>query len=618
MKPKPTPQVPKTNMLTLLTWMALIFMSVQLMTLFVKRNEAQPIPFKDFIEKVKNKEVQSVTIKNEQEIVGELKNVPGTGPAKNFTTIGDPRSEVFLKIMLDNGIVPNYIKKEEPSMFFTLLITFLPILIIIGFFIYMMRGQAGAAGKITSFGKVRTKVSNPADSKISFGDVAGCDEAKEELKEFVDFLSNPQKFTRLGGKLPKGALLVGPPGTGKTLLAKAVAAEAGVPFFSLSGSDFVEMFVGVGASRVRDLFEQAKNAAPCIIFIDEIDAVGRARGGGGIGGGHDERDQTLNQLLVEMDGFDSQKGIVVLAATNRVDVLDQALLRPGRFDRRVMVSLPDVVGREKILQIHASKTKIADAGSSLKEIAKGTPGFSGADLANLINEAAIVAARRNKEAIDKYDLEEARDKVLMGPQRRSMVLSHKEKETTAIHEAGHTIIAKYLKTDAIHKVSIIPRGMALGVTQTLPEDNRLSLSKEQAENMISMLMGGRIAEEIVFKHYTTGASNDIEKATELARRMVCEWGMSTLGPINYYTEANPLAAKAGAHDFSSDTKKLIDEEIKKIIDTSYKKASEIISTNIETLKKLSNYLLERETLDAQEVQDIFEGKELLARKESLN
>jgi cell division protease FtsH len=462
--------------------------------------------------------------------------------------------------------------------------------------------RARGAGGISAFGKAKAKLLNESREQVRFSDVAGVDESKEELTEIVDFLRNPGKFTKLGGKLPKGALLVGPPGTGKTMLAKAVATEAGVPFLSLSGSDFVEMFVGVGASRVRDLFEQAKAKAPCIIFIDEIDAVGKARGGTVAGGGgHDEREQTLNQLLVEMDGFDSQSGIIILAATNRVDVLDPALLRPGRFDRRVVVQLPDIVGREKILKIHAQKTNLAP-NANLRQIAKGTAGFSGADLANLINEAALFAARRNQDQVHQIDLEEARDKILMGPQRRSMQFNPDDKKTTAYHEAGHAVIARVLNVDPVHKVTIIPRGMALGVTQTLPEDNQLSLSKEKAEKMISMLLGGRVAEEIFFKHITTGASNDIERATSIARRMVTEWGMSSLGPINYKNENNQGMNLYA--DFSEATRKDVDDEIKKIINSCYAVTQKILKEKETVLKKLAETLLEKETLDGPEVEAI--------------
>jgi cell division protease FtsH len=440
--------------------------------------------------------------------------------------------------------------------------------------------------------------------------VAGAEEAKQELEEIIAFLKDPKKFTRLGGRIPKGVLLMGPPGTGKTLLARAIAGEAGVPFFSISGSDFVEMFVGVGASRVRDLFEQGKKHAPCIIFIDEIDAVGRHRGAG-LGGGHDEREQTLNQLLVEMDGFESNEGVILIAATNRPDVLDPALLRPGRFDRRVVVSAPDVKGREAILKVHTRKTPMS-TDVKLQVIARGTPGFSGADLENLVNEAALLAARQNKKFLEMSDFEEAKDKVLMGVERKSMVLSDQEKKTTAYHEAGHTLVGKFMPgTDPIHKVTIIPRGMALGLTQTLPNEDKMSLSRDKAENNIAFLMGGRVAEELVFKQKTTGAGNDIERATELARRMVCEWGMSdVLGPITFgkKEEAIFLGREIAQHrDYSEQTAQTIDREIRDIVEKNYRRAREVLTTKLHILHDLATALLEYETLDGNEVERIVNG-----------
>jgi cell division protease FtsH len=605
-QPQQPPQKPNPmngNFFTLIIWFFIALLSVNLIKMAMSPQSAhEKIEFPQFIEKVKNKEITSITYEDNENITATFKDKK-SGQEKTLITVGD-KSDRYLDLFMENGLVPNYKESSKPSFLLTFFLSFGPVVLIILMFIYMARGRGGAGG-ITAFGRAKTKNLSESREAVRFADVAGVDESKEELQEIVEFLKNPQKFTKLGGKLPKGALLVGPPGTGKTMLAKAVATEAGVPFLSMSGSDFIEMFVGVGASRVRDLFEQARAKAPCIIFIDEIDAVGKARGGNSaIGGGHDERDQTLNQLLVEMDGFDSQSGIIILAATNRVDVLDPALLRPGRFDRRVVVQLPDVVGREKILNIHSKKT-ILDEQVNLKSIAKGTAGFSGADLANLINEAALFAARRNHEKIAQQDLEEARDKILMGPQRKSMQINPDDKKTTAYHEAGHAIIARVLNVDPVHKVTIIPRGMALGVTQTLPEDNVLSLSKEKAEKMISMLMGGRVAEEIIFNHYTTGASNDIERATQLARRMVTEWGMSSLGPINYKNEQSQMSLYA---DFSEATRKEVDDEIKKIIHSCYKKTQDILKANIEVLHNLSKALIEKETLDGVEVEALITNK----------
>jgi len=442
--------------------------------------------------------------------------------------------------------------------------------------------------------------------------VAGVEEAKSDMEEIISFLRDPKKFTRLGGRIPKGVLLMGPPGTGKTLLAKAIAGEAGVPFFSISGSDFVEMFVGVGASRVRDLFEQGKKHAPCIIFIDEIDAVGRHRGAG-LGGGHDEREQTLNQLLVEMDGFESNEGVILVAATNRPDVLDPALLRPGRFDRRIVVAAPDVRGREEILKVHTRKTPLAED-VNLKVMARGTPGFSGADLENLVNEAALVAARTDKKYLEMTDFEFAKDKVLMGSERKSMVISDTEKKTTAYHEAGHTLVGKMLKTDPIHKVTIIPRGRALGVTQTLPEEERLSMDKSKAESMISFLMGGRVAEELVFHEKTTGAGNDIERATDIARRMVCEWGMSdVLGPLNFGAKQETIFLGRELQqnrDYSEQTAQIIDREVREIVERNYRRAVHILKDNLEQLHKLAQALLEFETLDGAEVDIVVRGERL--------
>jgi len=475
----------------------------------------------------------------------------------------------------------------------------------------MRQIQAGG-GKAMSFGKSKARLLTENKNKVTFKDVAGINEAKEELEEIIQFLKDPKKFTRLGGRIPKGVLLMGPPGTGKTLLARAIAGEAGVPFFSISGSDFVEMFVGVGASRVRDLFEQGKKNAPCIIFIDEIDAVGRHRGAG-LGGGHDEREQTLNQLLVEMDGFEGNVGVILIAATNRPDVLDPALLRPGRFDRRVVVSKPDVKGREMILRVHTRKTPMATEVDLIK-IARGTPGFSGADLESLVNEAALLAARKNKQKLDTDDFELAKDKVIMGAERKSMVISDEEKRITAYHEAGHALVGKFTPgTDPIHKVTIIPRGMALGLTQTLPEKERLNLTNHAAENNIAFLMGGRVAEELIFNNTTTGAGNDIERATEIARRMVCEWGMSTLGPMTFgKREEQVFLGKeiSKSQDYSESTAQAIDKEIRDIISRNYGKAKELLKNKVETLHALAEALVQREVLDGHEVDMIVEGKTL--------
>ncbi|MCH7948352.1 MAG: ATP-dependent zinc metalloprotease FtsH [candidate division Zixibacteria bacterium] len=483
---------------------------------------------------------------------------------------------------------------------------FILLLVVWLFFMRQMQGGGGPKG-IFSFGKSKAKLHTDEQPKVTFGDVAGADEAKEELQEIIEFLQEPEKFQRLGGKIPKGALLLGPPGTGKTLLARAVAGEADVPFFSMSGSDFVEMFVGVGASRVRDLFEQGKKNAPCIIFIDEIDAVGRHRGAG-LGGGHDEREQTLNQLLVEMDGFESNEGVILIAATNRPDVLDPALLRPGRFDRQIVVPIPDVKGREGILKVHVRKVKLSDD-IDLKVLARGTPGLTGADLANMVNEAALLAARRNKDSVSMDEFEEAKDKVLMGVARKSLVITDEEKKFIAYHEAGHTLVAKFLpKADPIHKVTIIPRGMSLGVTQSLPVDERHTYSRDYLEASLAVFMGGRVAELQVFNQLATGAGNDLERATKLARKMVCNWGMSdVLGPVTFgKTEEHIFLGREiqRPKEFSEATSEIIDKEIKKFIENAEKVAADIISKNIDKLHALAAALLEREIIDSKEVDEI--------------
>jgi cell division protease FtsH len=504
------------------------------------------------------------------------------------------------------------VKEVRSGDWVLILLNALPLLLLAGFVFFLMRQMQAGGNKALSFGKSRARLLSAQQKKATFKDVAGSDEAKEELQEIIEFLKDPQKFQKLGGRIPKGVLLVGPPGTGKTLLARAIAGEANVPFFSISGSDFVEMFVGVGASRVRDLFEQGKKNAPCIIFIDEIDAVGRHRGAG-LGGGHDEREQTLNALLVEMDGFESNEGVILIAATNRPDVLDPALLRPGRFDRRVVVARPDVKGREEILRVHTRKVPLSDD-VDLSIIARGTPGFSGADLANLVNEAALWAARQNRKFVAMDDFEMSKDKVLMGVERKSMILSDEEKRNTAYHEAGHALVAAMTPgADPVHKVTIIPRGMALGLTMQLPEADKHTYTKEFLEGMLAVLMGGRSAEEIFLGHITTGAGNDIERATDIARNMVCEWGMSDLGPLAFgkKEEAIFLGREIAQHrDFSEDTALQIDREVKRIVNRGYEAAKNLLSTHKETLDNIAQALLIREVLDANEVKLLMEGKPL--------
>ena len=506
-----------------------------------------------------------------------------------------------------------YKQQEKDTLLQSIIISWLPMLVLFAIFFIFMRQIQSGGGKAMSFGKSKAKLLSENNKKVTFDDIAGVEEAKEELEEIIQFLRDPKKFTRLGGRIPKGVLLMGPPGTGKTLLARGVAGEAGVPFFSISGSDFVEMFVGVGASRVRDLFEQGKKNAPCIIFIDEIDAVGRHRGAG-LGGGHDEREQTLNQLLVEMDGFESNEGVILIAATNRPDVLDPALLRPGRFDRRVVVNRPDVRGREQILKVHTKRVPI-DNDVDLATLARGCPGFSGADLENLVNEAALLAARRSREVVTMVDFEDAKDKVLMGSERRSMIISESERRTTAYHEAGHALVARLLPgTDPVHKVTIIPRGRALGLTQQLPTEDRLSMTREFANNRIAILMGGRVAEELIFDQITTGAGNDIERATDIARRMVCEWGMSeSLGPLTFGKKDEQifLGREINQHrDYSEDTAISIDREVKRFVMGGYETATRLVQEHVDELKALAEALLERESLGAEEVDMLLRGETL--------
>ncbi|TNF22402.1 MAG: ATP-dependent zinc metalloprotease FtsH [Deltaproteobacteria bacterium] len=563
-------------------------------------------PFSTFVAKIQKipppTKVESITVRG-KEITGRLKGEP----AKQFTTIGD-LSE-YRKALVARGIRIREEPEGENSFWLSILGTWLPMIFIFFIFFLFMRQLQAGGGKAMSFGKSRHKLLNESTNKVTFKDIAGIDEAKEELQEIIAFLKDPKKFTRLGGRIPKGVLLMGPPGTGKTLLAKGVAGEAGVPFFSISGSDFVEMFVGVGASRVRDLFEQGKKNAPCIIFIDEIDAVGRHRGAG-LGGGHDEREQTLNQLLVEMDGFESNDGVILIAATNRPDVLDPALLRPGRFDRRVVVNRPDVNGRLEILKVHTRKARLS-RDVELEVIARGTPGFAGADLENLVNEAALLAARHDKDVIDMDDFEAAKDKVLMGAERRSAVLSDEEKRVTAFHEAGHTLVARVVPgNDPVHKVTIIPRGMALGLTWTLPERDQYSLNEEQVLGRIAMAMGGRVAEEIIFDKVTTGAGNDIEQATKMARKMVCEWGMSRLGPVALTKNDGAVflgREMARASDFSEQTQAEADQEIKRILNECYDVAKQAVVDNRDVLERLANALLEFESLGGAEIDAVVDG-----------
>ena len=596
-----------------LLWLMII--SSALLFVYFLQGRATATPQKLSLNEVKtrieNKDIKEALFKQSQIELTDANN------NKFYAELGsDPTRASLVKTINDfNDANNNSLKLDEEAassgLFWIILIQALPFLLLIGFLAFTLRQMQAGGNKALSFGKSRAKLLNNQQKRITFKDVAGVEEAKEELEEIIEFLKDPQKFQKLGGKIPKGVLMVGPPGTGKTLLAKAVAGEANVPFFSISGSDFVEMFVGVGASRVRDLFEQGKKNAPCIIFIDEIDAVGRHRGAG-LGGGHDEREQTLNQLLVEMDGFESNDGVILMASTNRPDVLDPALLRPGRFDRRVVVGRPDVKGREGILKVHTRKIPL-DENVDISVIARGTPGFTGADLANIVNEAALNAARYNKKVVTMSDFEIAKDKVLMGAERKSMVLSDAEKKLTAYHEAGHTLIGlKVPSADPVHKVSIIPRGMALGVTMQLPEADRHSYTKEYLTSQIAILMGGRLAEEIYFgqAQVTTGASNDIERATELARSMFCEYGMSELGPLTFGKKEEQifLGREISQHrDYSEDTAIKIDQEVKKIIATQYDLARSILEENNDVMIRLSEELIKRETLDGVQIRRVVAG-----------
>ncbi len=599
---------------TIFFWLSIVILGVMLWKL-VSANGSQAREdtptYSVWMAKVDAGEVKEVTMylkPNSYDLQGEYYKPPNM---KFQVSIPKEEAPTVTKALRDKAVQLK-VKEVTSGDWLLLLVNGLPLLLIVGFCLFLMRQMQSGGNKALSFGKSRARLLSAQQKKATFKDVAGTDEAKEELQEIIEFLKDPQKFQKLGGRIPKGVLLVGPPGTGKTLLARAIAGEANVPFFSISGSDFVEMFVGVGASRVRDLFEQGKKNAPCIIFIDEIDAVGRHRGAG-LGGGHDEREQTLNALLVEMDGFETNEGVILIAATNRPDVLDPALLRPGRFDRRVVVARPDVKGREEILRVHTRKVPIGDD-VDLSIIARGTPGFSGADLANLVNEAALWAARQNRKFVLMVDFEMSKDKVMMGVERRSMILSDEEKKNTAYHEAGHALVAAMTPgADPVHKVTIIPRGMALGLTMQLPEDDKHTYTREYLEAMLAVLMGGRSAEEIFLGHITTGAGNDIERATDIARNMVCEWGMSELGPLAYgkKEEAIFLGREIAQHrDYSEDTAIQIDKEVKRIVNSGYERAKNLLSNNRDTLERIAQALLEREVIDANEVKLLMEGKPL--------
>jgi cell division protease FtsH len=592
----------------LILWVVIAIVLMSVFNNFTSTQTApRAMPYSEFIDQVQQGQVKEVTISGRS-----IEGVNESG--QRFSTFS-PGDEGLVGDLLNNNVVIKAGPPEKQSLLTQILINWFPLFILIGLWIFFMRQMQGGAGGrgAMSFGKSRARMLSEDQVKVTFADVAGADEAKDEVSEMVDFLRDPTKFQKLGGKIPRGVLMVGPPGTGKTLLARAIAGEAKVPFFTISGSDFVEMFVGVGASRVRDMFEQAKKHAPCIIFIDEIDAVGRHRGAG-LGGGHDEREQTLNQLLVEMDGFEGNEGVIVIAATNRPDVLDPALLRPGRFDRQVVVPLPDVRGREQILKVHMRKVPVSeDVKASI--IARGTPGFSGADLANLVNEAALFAARANKRLVDMEDMEKAKDKIMMGAERRSMVMSEDEKKLTAYHEAGHAIVGRLVpEHDPVHKVSIIPRGRALGVTLFLPEEDRYSYTKQRLESQISSLFGGRIAEELIFgaESVTTGAQNDIHRATDISRNMVTKWGLSErLGPLTYSEEEQEvfLGHSVTQHkNVSDETTHLIDEEVRNIIDRNYERARSLLVEHLDKLHAMAEALIKYETIDSAQIDDIMQGR----------
>ncbi len=602
---------------TVLLWILLILMFVMIYNMFTdtgaKETQMSAPEFKQMIgDAERAKKIKEVVVKPGGENFARYVVTYQSGDEKTVVNAEYPGT--ITELMTKQNIAYRVEPKEESTFWKTLLVSWVPMIFLLVIFFFFMRQLQAGGGKAMSFGKSKAKLLTDHQNKVTFKDVAGVEEAKDEVEEIIAFLKDPKKFTRLGGRIPKGVLMMGPPGTGKTLLARAIAGEAGVPFFSISGSDFVEMFVGVGASRVRDLFDQGKKNAPCIIFIDEIDAVGRHRGAG-LGGGHDEREQTLNQLLVEMDGFESNDGVILIAATNRPDVLDPALLRPGRFDRRIVVPRPDLGGRSGILKVHTRKVPVG-AEVDLEVIARGTPGFSGADLESLVNEAALIAARRDKDKVEMDDFEDAKDKVLMGTERRSMIISEREKRTTAYHEAGHALVAFFVgeEADPVHKVTIIPRGRALGLTQQLPTEDRMSMSRKFALNQICIMMGGRAAEEIIFGQRTTGAGNDIEKATELARKMVTEWGMSDeIGPLNFSRGQHEVFLGRDFQTtevYSEATAQAIDREIHRIVSEEYARATEILEKNRDRLEAVGEALLELETLDGQEIKTLCQGGEL--------
>lgn len=596
-------------------WLVITLMMIMLYSLFNQQHLSETnISYTEFLSMVENERVAEVILQGQELLV--------TDTNRNRFKVFAPQDPDLIKILRGKGVTIQAKPPAESPWYMSVLVSWFPMIVLIGVWIFFMRQMQAGGGKALSFGKSRARLLSDQMDKITFEDVAGIDEAKEELGEIVEFLKEPKKFTRLGGRIPKGVLLMGPPGTGKTLLARAIAGEADVPFFSISGSDFVEMFVGVGASRVRDLFVQGKKNAPCIIFIDEIDAVGRHRGAG-LGGGHDEREQTLNQLLVEMDGFESNEGVILISATNRPDVLDPALLRPGRFDRQVVVSLPDIKGRELILRVHMKKTPIAPDVDQVV-LAKGTPGFSGADLENLVNEAALLGAKRDKEKIDMADFEDAKDKVYMGLERKSKVIKEEDRKVTAYHEGGHALVARFLpETDAVNKITIIPRGRAAGITWFLPEERDFKF-KDQLESELSVAFGGRVAEEIVFKRISTGAANDIKQATDLAQRMIRSWGMSEkLGPLSYAKNEEQifLGREIAQHrDYSDETARKIDEEINSLIDGTYRMAEKVLKENLDILHKLAELLLEKETVQGKELDELIfsmrPGIELPSSKKS--
>jgi cell division protease FtsH len=593
----------------LFLWLIIAIVLVSVFSNFGPRHaNTEKVSYSQFLKEIDQGMITAVTIEDNRVIKGITKN------NHRFVTYMPVQDDALLGELLKNNVDVSGQEKQQESFLLHLFINWFPMLLLIGVWIFFMRQMQGGGGRgAMSFGRSRARLLGEDQVKVTFADVAGVDEAKEEVKELVDFLRDPSKFQNVGGRIPRGVLLVGSPGTGKTLLARAVAGEAKVPFFTISGSDFVEMFVGVGASRVRDMFEQAKKQAPCIIFIDEIDAVGRHRGAG-LGGGHDEREQTLNQLLVEMDGFEGNEGVIVIAATNRPDVLDPALLRPGRFDRQVVVPLPDIRGREQILKVHMSKVPV-DSSVEILPIARGTPGFSGADLANLVNEAALFAARANKRKVSMADLDKAKDKIMMGAERRSMVMDENEKKLTAYHEAGHAIVGLLVpEHDPVYKVSIIPRGRALGVTMFLPEQDRYSHSKRRLESQLASLFGGRVAEELIFggDSVTTGASNDIMRATEIARKMVMNWGLSNMGPLTFGQEEGEVflgRTVTQNKEISDQTARQIDDEIRSIIDRNYQRAHQLLTDNLEKLHMMAQALIKYETIDSQQIKEIMSGKE---------